>query len=259
MESLFNEEKSLLLLDKIRLEPIYSTILVIAATPVLLEDDENYWKCKEKGCSGCYVYKKHNDRYRRAANFYKVCNVSARHFIQIFDESANFGNLLSAPLPTKYTHDKKSNPGAKMTTVQIIALLLSTARELNRTKTAQAITDICLKRTTGIQNKMRYYLRGFYDKTKIKVGGLGKIVVVDHTHGLVHKAKYNRGKNGYLFCEIFHLHFQKLRSNMKLFKQFSHIVYIHGMDPVLDYSKNVLVYYLFIQFPMKLELLLKTF
>ena len=94
-----------------------------------------------------------------------------------------------------------------MTTVQAIALLITIATGLNRAKTAKEITDICLKRTTGVQNKIKYYARSFNDKTKIKVGGPGKVVVVDHTHGLVHRKKYDRGKNGYFnsvfFFEIF--------------------------------------------------------
>ena len=52
LESLFNEEKSLLLLKQIRLDP------ALSATPVLLEHDENYWSCKEMQCDGYYVYKK---------------------------------------------------------------------------------------------------------------------------------------------------------------------------------------------------------
>lgn len=197
LESLFNEEKSGLLLKKIRLDPDLSTVLILAATPVLLEDDQNYWSCKEINCSGIYVYKKHNAQYKTAAHFYKCCDLNSRHFVQVFDESDNLINLLQKPLPQKFTNDHKiTNHGVRMTTMQAIQLIIATAEELNRIKTAQAITDIDLKTTTGVQNKVRYYTRCFNDKTKFMLGGPGKIVVADHTHGLVHRRKYDRGKNG---------------------------------------------------------------
>ena len=83
---------------------------------------------------------------------------------------------------------------------EILDLFWSLAEELNRKKSQELIATSGLCVTTYAREKLRYRLKSFRDNVDLKLGGPGVTVTLDHTHGLVHRAKFQRGKNGRLLA-----------------------------------------------------------
>ena len=92
-----------------------------------------------------------------------------------------------------------------MSAAQAFGLVLSMAKKQNRKDTPESMADTSLAPTSGVRKKCRHYMRCFHDKRKIKLGGDGKKVVVDHCHNMVHRSKFKKGKNGHIFLfDIFY-------------------------------------------------------